>query len=60
MHLDLSFDQIAFLRPTRRLGGHTTPISGLFISGAGTAPVGGIAGTPGRAAARALLRTTQR
>ncbi|CAN5718250.1 NAD(P)/FAD-dependent oxidoreductase [soil metagenome] len=59
MHLDLSLDQIAFLRPTRRLGGHATPVRGLFISGAGTSPVGGIAGTPGRAAARALLGATR-
>jgi phytoene dehydrogenase-like protein len=58
MHLDITLDQLAFLRPTRELGHHTTPIRGLFISGAGTAPVGGIAGSPGRAAARALLDHT--
>lgn len=56
MHLDVTIDQLSFLRPTRRLAGHATPIPGLFISGAGTAPVGGIAGLPGRAAARAVLR----
>jgi phytoene dehydrogenase-like protein len=58
MYLDISLDQLAFLRPTRALGGHTTPVRGLVISGAGTAPVGGIAGTPGRAAALALLKKT--
>ncbi len=56
MYLDLSLDQLALTRPTPALGNHTTPIRGLFISGAGTAPVGGIAGTPGRAAAKAVLR----
>ncbi len=48
-------------RPARRpappaaLPSHRTPVDGLYISGAGTAPVGGISGSPGRAAARALL-----
>ncbi|MBW3574103.1 MAG: NAD(P)/FAD-dependent oxidoreductase [Actinobacteria bacterium] len=55
MHLDLSLDQLGPFRPTRRLGGWRTPIGGLYISGAGTNPTGGIAGTPGRQAARALL-----
>lgn len=59
MYLDLSPDQLAFLRPTRALGGHTTPVAGLVISGAGTSPVGGIAGSPGRAAAKALLRNAR-
>jgi phytoene dehydrogenase-like protein len=56
MYLDLTLDQLGMLRPTRRLGSHRTPIAGLYISGAGTNPTGGIAGTPGRMAARALLR----
>ncbi len=55
MHLDIALDQLGFLRPTRRLAGHRTPIAGLYISGAGTAPTGGIAGTPGRLAASAIL-----
>jgi phytoene dehydrogenase-like protein len=55
MVLDISLDQLAFFRPTRRLAGHRTPIEGLFISGGGTAPTGGISGVPGKAAAAALL-----
>jgi phytoene dehydrogenase-like protein len=56
MHLDISLDQLAFLRPTRRLAGHTVPgVAGLFTCGASTAPVGGIAGSSGKAAALALL-----
>jgi len=55
MHLDISPDQLAVLRPTAALASHRTPIDGLYVSGAGTAPVGGISGSPGRAAARALL-----
>ena len=55
MYLDLALDQLGPLRPTRRLAHHRTPLKGLYISGAGTSPVGGIAGTPGRQAARAFL-----
>ncbi|MBX9395772.1 NAD(P)/FAD-dependent oxidoreductase [Streptomyces sp. TRM72054] len=57
MYVGVSLDQVGLLRPTRALSSHATPISGLVVSGAGTAPVGGIAGTPGRRAAHALLRS---
>ncbi|MGH3853581.1 MAG: phytoene desaturase family protein, partial [Pseudonocardiaceae bacterium] len=60
MHLDLTLDQLGPLRPTPGLARHTTPVRGLVISGAGSAPVGGIAGSPGRAAAKALLRAARR
>ena len=55
MYLDIALDQLGPFRPTKRLGRWRTPIEGLYISGAGTNPTGGIAGTPGRQAARALL-----
>ncbi len=55
MYLDIALDQLGPFRPTKRLGGWRTPITGLYISGAGTNPPGGIAGTPGRQAVRALL-----
>lgn len=58
MHLDIAPDQLGFLRPTRRLGNHTTPIDGLYISGAGTNPTGGIAGTPGKLAAQQALKNS--
>ena len=60
MYLDLGLHQSGPLRPTPALAGHVTLLRGLVISGAGTGPVGGIAGTPGRAAARALLRRLPR
>ncbi len=57
MFLDISLDQLAFLRPTRRLAGHTVPgVPGLYTCGASTAPVGGIAGSSGKAAALQLLK----
>ncbi len=57
MYLDISLDQLAFMRPTRRLAGHTVPgVQGLFTCGASTAPVGGIAGSSGKAAALQALK----
>jgi phytoene dehydrogenase-like protein len=59
MYLDISLDQLAFLRPTRQLSGHTVSgVSGLYTCGASTAPVGGIAGSSGKAAALQLLKNT--
>jgi phytoene dehydrogenase-like protein len=55
MYLDIALDQLGPFRPTKALGRWRTPIQGLYVSGAGTNPSGGIAGTPGRQAARALL-----
>ncbi|MDQ3147917.1 MAG: NAD(P)/FAD-dependent oxidoreductase [Actinomycetota bacterium] len=56
MHLDVALDQIGPFRPTRRLGSHRTPVGRLYVSGAGTNPSGGIAGSPGKMAAKALLK----
>ena len=57
MYLDISLDQLAMLRPTPRLAKHTVPgTRGLYTCGASTGPVGGIAGSSGKAAALALLR----
>ena len=55
MHLDLTPDQSGPRRPTRALASHRTPVDGLYITGAGTAPFGGIAGLPGRAVAAVVL-----
>ncbi|MFN2606782.1 MAG: phytoene desaturase family protein [Acidimicrobiales bacterium] len=60
MHLDLALDQLGPFRPTRALGRHRTPVEGLYVSGAGTNPAGGISGTPGRRAATALLADRRR
>jgi phytoene dehydrogenase-like protein len=44
------------LRPAQGFGSYETPVPGLWISGAGTHPTGGISGIPGRNAAKAFLR----
>ncbi|WP_336921034.1 phytoene desaturase family protein [Aquipuribacter sp. SD81] len=57
MYLDISLDQLSVLRPTRRLSRSTVPgVGGLYTCGASVAPVGGVAGISGKAAARAVLR----
>ena len=55
-HLDTSIDQMLGNRPSPALSGYRTPIRGLYLSGAGTHPGGGITGNPGRNTARVVLR----
>jgi hypothetical protein len=43
-------------RPAHGLGGYDTPIRGLYQSGAGTHPSGGVTGWNGRLAAQHALR----
>ena len=56
-HLDMTFDQMMFFRPLPELANYTTPIEGLFLTGAGTHPGGSISGLPGRNCARVFLQT---
>ncbi|HWJ82444.1 MAG TPA: NAD(P)/FAD-dependent oxidoreductase [Nocardioides sp.] len=44
------------LRPAQGFGAYETPVPGLWITGAGTHPTGGISGLPGKNAAEALIR----
>jgi phytoene dehydrogenase-like protein len=55
MHLDITLDQVGPFRPLPELSRYRTPLRGLYLTGAGTPPAGGVAGIPGRATARALL-----
>lgn len=54
-HIEMSLDQLMGFRPTPSLSGYSTPIGGLFLTGAGTHPGGGITGVPGRNAAHVVL-----
>jgi phytoene dehydrogenase-like protein len=45
------------LRPAAGFGAYETPVPGLWITGAGTHPTGGISGLPGKNAAQALIRS---
>ena len=55
-HLDTGIDQMLGNRPSPDLSGYRTPIRGLYLTGAGTHPGGGITGGPGRNTARVYLR----
>ncbi|MHB8694972.1 MAG: phytoene desaturase family protein [Solirubrobacteraceae bacterium] len=57
-HVDMAIGRSGPLRPARGFGGFRTPVDGLFLSGAGTHPGGGITGGPGYNAAHELIRTT--
>ncbi|TGD83917.1 NAD(P)/FAD-dependent oxidoreductase [Mycolicibacterium sp. CH28] len=55
-HVDMLVTRLGVNRPARGLGGYDTPITGLFQSGAGTHPSGGVTGWPGRLAAQHAIR----
>jgi phytoene dehydrogenase-like protein len=59
-HVDMAIGRAAASRPARGLGGYRTPVDGLYLSGAGTHPGGGITGAPGYNAARAITRRKAR
>jgi phytoene dehydrogenase-like protein len=52
---ELGLDQILFMRPVAGWGRHSTPITGLYLGGAGTHPGPGILGGAGWLAAKRLL-----
>lgn len=54
-HVDMSLEQMVFLRPLPEIANYQTPIAGLWLTGAGTHPGGSISGMPGRNCARAFL-----
>ena len=54
-HVEMSIDQLMNMRPSPSLSGYTTPVEGLFLTGAGTHPGGGITGVPGRNSAHVVM-----
>jgi phytoene dehydrogenase-like protein len=55
-HVDPLLFRFGPLRPAMGFGSYKTPVPGLWLSGAGTHPTGGLCGLPGKLAAQALLR----
>jgi beta-carotene ketolase (CrtO type) len=55
-HVEMSIDQLLGMRPSPSLAGYRTPIAGLFLTGSGTHPGGGVTGAPGRNAAAVVLQ----
>ena len=58
-HVDMTLDQMLFFRPLPEIANYTTPIEGLYLTGAGTHPGGSISGMPGRNCARVFLQSQQ-
>jgi len=54
-HGELSLDQFLMLRPVPGASQYATPVDGLYLCGAGSHPGGGVMGSAGRNAARAIL-----
>ena len=54
-HGELALDQFMMLRPVPRAAQYASPLNGLFMCGAGSHPGGGVMGSAGRNAARAIL-----
>lgn len=55
-HGDISLEQMFFMRPLPRWAHYKTPVTNLWLCGAGTHPGGGVTGAPGYNAAHAILR----
>ena len=54
-HGDLALDQLIMMRPTYGAAQYRTPITGLYLCGAGTHPGGDLTGIPGHNAAKEML-----
>ncbi len=55
-HGELALDQFMMLRPAPGAARYAMPVPGLYLCGAGCHPGGGVMGTAGRNAARAVLQ----
>lgn len=55
-HVELAFETFLFNRPVPALARHCSPISGLYVCGAGCHPGGNVTGIAGRNAAQQVLR----
>jgi phytoene dehydrogenase-like protein len=54
-HVDHVPTRLGPLRPALGVGGYRTPLAGLYLSGAGTHPQGGVSGLPGKLSALTVL-----
>ena len=55
-HLDFKLSQLLMFRPLPELANYRTPIANLYLSGAGTHPMGTVIGIPGFNTAHAVLK----
>jgi phytoene dehydrogenase-like protein len=55
-HGELNLEQLFFMRPVAGWSQYRTPVTGLYLCGAGAHPGGGVTGAPGHNAAHQALR----
>ena len=55
-HVDPLITRFGPMKPALGLGKFSTPVDGLYLSGAGTHPVGGVCALPGKLAAQEAMR----
>ena len=55
-HTEFALDQLLMMRPTYEAAQYSTPVSGLYLGGAGCHPGGDLTGAPGHNAAREILK----
>lgn len=58
-HGELAIDQFLMLRPVPHCAQYASPVKGLYLCGAGSHPGGGVMGSAGRNAAKAVLNKTR-
>lgn len=56
MHLEMSIDQMFCFRPLPELSTYTTPLPGLYLTGASTHPGGGVFGASGYNTAQVVIK----
>lgn len=59
-HGDLRLDQLFFMRPVPAYARYATPLTALYMCGAGTHPGGGVTGAPGFNAAHRIIGDLRR
>jgi phytoene dehydrogenase-like protein len=60
MHVDMILSQMFIFRPTLSLSRYSTPVKGLYLTGASTHPGGGVSGAAGYNAAQIILKREPR
>lgn len=58
-HAELAMDQFMMMRPVPGTGQYEAPVQGLWLCGAGSHPGGGVMGSAGRNAARAVINSSK-
>jgi len=59
-HMEITPDQMFFMRPVLGWSDYETPVENLYLCGSGARPGGGVTGLPGYNAANVVISAAQR